>query len=399
MRIIKGMMSVAAAALVFGGAAVANEGLASYSPAYETARMAPAGGGDAESLTSLRKRGAVKIGGDVELDLNIIRRTERGNKSDTFNVTEYNTSDMDLNIRVDMTADAFLFIKLDLDDFKTGGGNDGDLLEEVNFTWKNVNGSGWTTKIGKMKMPFGGYHDHLITDPYGKGGSRDSYLGRNFRNGGGVGNDHLDVSQAGWNIRPGEIKERFGAYAAYNHRDLVNVEMAVFQNESWDMNEDNSEDSMLFRSYALKASASPIENLNLQLSFANRHMDSRTEDDAYAVSFGFDYKMSAAPFKFYGEYIHGWDAGYVDDNSTDMVQLGVVWGVTEKIDLVLDGQWQELESSNIDEDFYKFSLGGVYNTDYGVQFIAEYVHEWYDSDNSWADAKADVLSFRTAYKF
>lgn len=417
MRMIKGMLSVAAAACFAFGTASAD--MTGYSVSSDAARFAPAGGGDNESLTSLKKKGAVKIGGDLELDLNIVNRDERNNDSDDFDNTSYNTSDMDLNIRVDMTADTFLFIKLDLDDLNDSSINGGnDLLEEVNITWKNVRGSNWTVILGKDEMPFGSDVDYLITDPYTHNGSGVSYLGRSYDNGGGMNNAHLGVTESGFS-HPGEIDNVFAIQAQYAYKDLAKLELAVFQNDEVNamgddrgMHEDNSEDSMLLRSYATRLTVTPVEGLSMQLSFANRHLDSMDDDtygytdgeeDSYALSFGVDYKWNSVPVEVYGEYIHGWNVRHLDDMDTDTIQVGLVWGVTEKIDLITDFEWMGIDndtgSANIDEDLYRWSLGGCYTTDYGVKFLAEYLHEWYDSDSNWDDADADVISFRAAYSF
>lgn len=424
MRILTGILSVAAVCMVLGSSAKADD-LADLKARYAelSAQMAPAGGGDCESLTSLRQKGAVKIGGAIELDIGVIRRDEANNDSDDFDRTEFRTSDVDLDIRVDMTSDAYLFIKLDTDDllFDDGMTKDGrDLLEEVNFTWKNVRGSNWTIILGKDEMPFGNDFDKVISDPYTHNDGTGSYLGTNYVDGDNViSNPHARSSVATFS-HPGEIDNVFGVQAHYAYKDLAKLELAVFQNADLDdqgsrmgMHEDNSEDSMLFRSGAVRVWLMPVEGLKMQLSFANQHMDYMDDDtqagrggdeDKYALSFGANYKMKDLPLEFYGEYIHGWNQAYVDDFDTNTLQLGVVWGVTEKIDLVLDGEWLQLDNDNIvggdDEDFYRVAIGATYKTDYGVNFLVEYMHEWYDNDiRNWDDTDADVFSFRTAYTF
>ena len=418
MRIVKSVATVIAAAAMLGGIAVADTDLSNYSYASEASTLAPAGGGDVESLTSLRKKGAVKIGGDINLDVAAIRRDERNNDSDQFDRTEFYTQDADLNIKVDATADASLFIKLDLDDFSDAAIDEREFLEEVYFTWKNVRGSNFTTILGKKEAPFGLDTTYTITNPYTNNNGNGTYLGKSYPNGGGSNNDHKDVSQTGF-THPGEVDNVFSGQVNYAYKDLALFELAVFQNNEKDLqgnrygqHEDNSEDTLLLNSYAARTTLKPVEGLSLSLSFINQHLDEYEdetqsiadgEEDNYAISTGFDYKLPNAPLRFYGEYLHGWNQQHKDDVDTDTLQLGVVWGVTEKIDLVLDGEWLNIDNdylaNEIDEDFYRLAVAAWYKTDYGVKFGVEYLHEWYDSDNNWDDADADVFSFRTSYLF
>lgn len=449
MRVLFGMISIAAAAaMLFAGTAQADGAqiadLQSRIASLEAARMAPAGGGDAASLTSLRRKGAVRIGGEIELDTSFMRRTQQDARRRRFNKSETKSSNANLRVRVDMTSNAYAFMKLDLDDFLFDDGQtkDGtDLLEEVYFKWSNINGSSWDTQLGKFEMPFGLDKSVGITHNYThNNGSRNSYLARDFESGQGIDDDatspnfgnaipsqHRGVlwHNGGRGFGPGEIDNVFGFQATYNHQDLAKLELAVFQNQidlNWNgdrmgMYRNRSEDNLGFRSGAARLWLMPLEGLTMQLSFSNQHMASKRDRRANidyasfgrngrrnksALSFSMEYAMQDLPLELYIEYIRGWNQLYHRDIRTDTIQLGFTWGLTEKIDLNLDGQWFGVDQRQRrrDEDLYRVGLTGTYKTDYGVDFMLEYLHEWYRNDiRGWDRAKADVVTFRAAYRF
>ncbi|MHC4872189.1 MAG: hypothetical protein ACYTFY_10125 [Planctomycetota bacterium] len=208
----------------------------------EAKLMAPAGGGDAESLTSLRKKGAVKIGGNVEIDLIFTRRSDANENSDHIDRTQYALATGDLDIRVDAGTDTYLFIKLDLGDT----GVDGDLTEEIQFVWENVRGSNWQLMLGKAEVPFGQDKTNLITDGYVNGApivvtGGEAASDSVNSNGGGNGDAEEDFheSQAIMANWVGEVDNRWGVAATYNYKELGTFELSAFQNLD-DMHEDRS---------------------------------------------------------------------------------------------------------------------------------------------------------------
>ena len=57
--------------------------------------------------------------------------------------------------KITADKDTYLFIKLDVDDFYNGSGDDDELLEEVYFKWSNVRGSNFDIRFGKGELAYG----------------------------------------------------------------------------------------------------------------------------------------------------------------------------------------------------------------------------------------------------
>lgn len=294
----KVILGIVCALSVFATASTlkANEELADLHArlaTLEAKMMAPAGGGDAESLTSLRKKGAVKIGGAVELDFVVTRRDEANSSSDQINRSFYRADTAELDFQVDAGTDTYFFTKLDLNSTAT----DGTLLDQIYFVWENARGSNWSFIFGKNVMPFGQDKNSGIFSPFVDGdvsasvltggeAADDAYARINQRtnnntNGGALRQDaeednhESQVILASWG---GEIANVFGAQATYKYKELATFEIAAFQNTE-DMHEDRSDDNGL-QSWATRLTFKPMENLTLSGSFANQHtdaMDSKTE--------------------------------------------------------------------------------------------------------------------------
>jgi len=114
--------------------------------------------GDAESLTALRKKGAIRVGGDVNVDLLFKHRDDFSFDDDEVDSTEFHTNSANLRFKIDASPDTYLYIKLDLDDFWANDGgtiNQDDLLEEVRYVWNHVRGSNWGLVFGKGEVPYG----------------------------------------------------------------------------------------------------------------------------------------------------------------------------------------------------------------------------------------------------
>lgn len=394
--------------------------------------------GDSETLTSMKKKGRIQIGGRVEIDMQVVSRDDFTSSSDDVLYTQFTTQEAELDFKISAGSNAYLFIRLDLDDFWDSTVNQDDLLEEVYFRWNQVRGSNWDLRFGKGELPYGQDKDVLITDSYhhNDGDYRSTYLGVPHEavaaQGAGVGggNPHLGVGNF---AHPGEKDNVFLIEATYRWRDWFTFEGALFQNHSTTggagrltrgMHEDRPDDHLLFQSVAGRFTLRPIEGLTLQLSGLNQHTDSQGDVDsrlpAYingdaktdesSISFSFDYFFRGVPLEIFGEYQHGanW---YNDDHYTvDIFSLGTIWGVTPKIDLIAVGEWLNLDANNNnvyfgngygdEEDYYKLALGAKYKFDNGIYLMVEYLHEWYHNERPGDDRRdADALSFRTAWSF
>ncbi|MHC4870917.1 MAG: hypothetical protein ACYTFY_03645 [Planctomycetota bacterium] len=360
----------------------------------EAKLMAPAGGGDAESLTSLKKKGAVKIGGDVEIDLIFTSRDEANNSTDSINRSRYASSDADLNIRVDAGTDTYLFIKLDLDDT----GTDGDLTEEIQFVWENVRGSNWKVILGKDEVPFGQDKDMLIADPYVHGqGSAGGVIvdgGEAFADTsaptGKTATNNAD-SEEGFHESQvimgnwiGEVDNRWGVSATYKYKELGTLEVSAFQNLD-DMHEDRSEDTGL-QSWATRLTVKPIEGLKITGSFINQHINSMDEKAEHMA-----------------------DAATTTDGTAS---LGRVAGLGELADTrlraiaadhIAEGQISQNTLNNfnatgpsVDDDQMATSLAFDYVTkDEKWNFYGEWIYTWHAAH--YEELSAQVVSVGAVY--
>ncbi|MCX7935850.1 MAG: hypothetical protein N3A66_11410, partial [Planctomycetota bacterium] len=126
--------------------------------AAEAATAAAEPGGDAEALTSLKKKGAIKIGGEFLIDCLVLRRDDGdpnadgnpngpGEGDDEVNSTQFRTEDAYLGFEIKANENVALNILLDLDDMwerDAGPVEQDDLLEECYFLWENIAGSSWS---------------------------------------------------------------------------------------------------------------------------------------------------------------------------------------------------------------------------------------------------------------
>jgi hypothetical protein len=249
-------------------------------------------------------------------------------------------------------------------------------------------------------------------------------------------NQHDTVGNAA--MWAGEIDNVFQIEGIYSYKDLAKFYMSVFQSRTTTgggamtrgMHEDRSDDTMFFQSWAAKVEVMPVEGLKLQLSFVNEHVDSfgdedialgpfgdvnYAEEDTQALSFAFDYKFKSVPVNLFGEYIHQWDWAWDDRGDADIFSLGLVWGVTENIDLGIQGDYCSLDLDDDngsvalinwydDQDFWAFTTCITYKFDNGIKATLEYRHEWFDGDAAAAgqdddDADADAIGFTVSWNF
>lgn len=394
---MRNLSIVVAAVVLFAGYVAANDtaeiaDLQARIATLEAKLMAPAGGGDAESLTSLKKKGAVKIGGDVELDLLYTRRDEANASSDQIDRSRYASSDADLNIRVDAGTDTYLFIKLDLDDT----GADGDLTEEIQFVWENVRGSNWSLVFGKDEVPFGQDKDMLVSDPFVHGNTGqiavtggEAFADTNAPTAKAAttfadAEENFHESQAIMAAWVGEVDNRWGATASYKYKELGTFEICAFQNVE-DMHEDRSEDTGV-QSWATRLKVKPIEGLKLTGSFINLHRDSMDERNEHIA-----------------------DAGTTTDGTA---ALGRVNGLGELADtrlraIVADRQARGLLSAStvaefnrqgpsVDDDQMATSLAFDYTTkDEKWNFYGEWIYTWHAAH--FEELSTHVISLGAVY--
>ena len=382
--------------------------------------------GDAESLTSLHKKGAIRVGGDINVDL-LYKRREDGNafKNDEVDSVEFHTNSANLRFKIEASPDAYLYIKLDLDDFWNNDAaavEQDDLLEEVRFVWNHIRGSNWGMIFGKGEVPYGqdrtlgiiqSYHHNDVS--YSSEGPVFLLAGSEEGPESANGNPHRNV---GLTRHPGEVDNVFMIAANWTYKQMLKWEIAVFQNNETTgrgamtrgMHEDRSDDTLFFQSMATRLWITPMENLTLEVSFIKQHAESfgdddlfggRAEDDQYAISIGGEYAFARIPLQIFGEYQHGWDWAHTEGYNTDTYQLGAIWAVTDAIDLGLMAEWLAIDLNDFEQDYWRLVLSGKYRFDNGMYLILEYGHEWWDADYDTADddKEADLLGFRAGWAF
>ncbi len=408
--------------------------------AMDSARMAPAAGGDAESLTSMKKTAAISIGGEVTVDLLVVRRDDgdrdgdgdardNGIDHDLINSTTFYTNDAYLSFAIKASRDMSLNILLDLDDMweRDGGGvEQDDLLEECYFLWQNIRGSGLNLAFGKKGVDYGMDDCVCITTSTNEAGILTFLDGREAVEAGpnahaAVGTDDLPYAQ------PSDL---FVMEAEYNYRDWGRLYFALFQNNestgggrvTRGMYEDRPDDNLLFNSFACKLELTPREGLMLQASMINWHLASMDDadvrlaaggiesrgqatDSKTSISLGLTYDFKSIPFSVFTQYQHGWDWTYNRDVSADEFVAGVFWHATSALDFGFMVEWAWLDNAPgyDEEDYWHMVLGGTYTFENGIYYSLEYCHSCYDGDLNAAggdvERSADMFGMRVGLEF
>jgi len=404
--------------------------------AMEGAQMAPAAGGDCESLTSMKKKGAVQIGGDIELDTVVLHRDDVTSDTDEVDSTGFYTSTANLNFKVSASKDTYLYLKLDLDDMWTRDGgavNQDDLLEECYFMWKAIRGSAFDLRFRQGRGPLWpgqGCGDHRQLPPQQRHGQLARQDGP-LRSGGRRRVGERQPARGGREHQPpGEKDNVFMVEGTYTWKNLIKLESAVFQNNARrgggamtrGMFEDRSDDTLFFQSFAERLTWTPIENLKVLASVINEHCETRgdsdwrdgvdlhgvdAEADQTAASLAFDWTLKCIPLEVFGEYQHGWNWNYDDDYAVNIYQLGTIYGLTKAIDLISEVEYMGIQADDNDadvanrEDLWKLSIAGKYKFENGIYMTLEYCHEWYEQEDKVGgdDRDADMVGFRTGWNF
>lgn len=373
---------------------------------------------DAYLLSSMKKNACITIGGEVDIPLFYTNRDAMGNGDVDYDNT-YFSGEAALYIDAIATADSKLRIKLDLEDGFNGADND-DLLEEVYFQWNNVACTGLGIAIGKKEVSFGqdktiGYFTGLA---HGRAelfrGPADKYTGNFFNETAATAGNSLGL--------PGEVDNQFQVEVSYAFADIAKVSATLFQNsanEGWtrsvgnagfvDMAGDKSRD-MGFRSWALKGEVTPFEGLNINASFINLYdrigkYYQGAKSSSQALSIGASYKFNSIDLELFGEYLHGWNWNHVDDRDTDTISLGAIWGVTDRIDLGLMGEWAQIEGDawNLgkDQDYWSIYATVYYNMTANMRIGLEFLWQRYEDDNLFNgdDRDAFAIGMVTSWKF
>lgn len=444
---MKNCLALCAAAMLLTSGASAEDEIANVRAevsdlkakiAAAEAAAAAASGGEAEALTSLKKKGAIKIGGEFLIDCLHLRRddgdpdgdgnpNEAGEDDDEISSTQFRTEDAYLSFEIRASADASLHILLDLDDMwerDQGAVAQDDLLEECYFLWENIAGSRFSLAFGKKTVDYGMDDAIGISTSIQEGEviwlSAMEQAGANHNAHAAAGTNDLPAAQ------PSDI---FQVEAQYKWRDTARLTVALFQNNestgggamTRGMHEDRSDDTLFFQSGAIKLDFTPKEGWALQLSAINWHNDSMGDGelrvgngsladagdavaDKQALSIGFTCDLATLPLSFFGQYQHGWNWTYDRNVDADAFTLAGIWHAAQRIDvgLMAEAAWLDNAFGYDLECYSQIATNIAYSFENGITLILEYAHASYEGDldgGGKAKRKADMVGFRTAWEF
>ena len=352
----------------------------------------------------------LKIGADIEVVYSAINVNNKNliNDQNEQDIAKFYTTDADLNIKALIDENAEAFIKLDIDDFSSGTVNMNSLLEEINFTLKNVGGISLDAKIGKQEIPFGMDRGLGISDPYTHGSTGDVLLngidfnGINFARDGIVGDEEKFPHF-------GEVDNRFAITLITTPiKNSPKFELCVFQNDREQDYDDGDEpaDDGLTQSYAIRLTSTRVPNLEARVSYVSMHKEeiditAGKIDDSSALSVSFDYTLN--PVQFYGEGIWGSNLNHDKDYDQDVYHVGLAYNLSEVTTIVC--QYNKMANRNnsgaAEPELEKITLTPKYKLQSGVELALEYARETLDMDDpvNTKDVTVDVLSARVAYHF
>ncbi len=291
----------------------------------------------------------IKVSGDLELyyerssDIKSADNNDDGDfndAGDTQDDDQFKTQQLYLTIDGKFDGDTAARLKLDSADIVNGDGKDVNekIVEEANFTLKNIGGSPVTLVFGKDEMPFGLDYDKHLTDP----------LQHNF-----------------------EIDKVWGAHFITKLNDQHKFAVALYENRN------GSEENELTSNYTARYNGKNIvKGLDIEVSVSQEQYETNAEpgdEDEKRTNVGAVYRcnndMSSANFEYTAiKNIKG-------DGTRDpsLITLGVehkldnkhaVWGRVEVADA------DEATGQDVEENFY--TIGYTYAAAKKYTLSAEY---------------------------
>lgn len=421
-----------------------------------------------DHLVSMQKNAKIKIGGSLEMAVHFVNRDGRtfdtsGTASDFVNATstpavtqvaarsntgggDYQTNRIvetasALEFRAYADKNSYVHIKLDLDDQarNTPAVGAGELVEEAYFMWKDINCSKFSIRFGKQELPWLQDWDKMLTGSYIHAGTDGGYLGGALANsnenvvgtGSSTGSVFTQESFSRFGIDEDDFfgQEEDNTYAITGIWELNKqwkFEASLFQDDrSLDATtghtDGKSNDDLTFNSLAGRITWTPTEKLSFVLSGIRRHNEAASkfpspdsEDHMLGSGIGFTWHTSDCNKSYlFGEWVHLDNAQYDDGQHSNSFQLGYVWDVTKKLDLVLLGEYMFWTNDTqakeglpgVEEQIWKIAPGAWYKLDSGITLKAEWIHEEYDRNvpNNFytgdLSATSDALVLGATYKF
>jgi hypothetical protein len=345
----------------------------------------------------------LKTGAYIEVVYSAINVNNKNliNDQNETNIAKFHNTSADVDFKLLIDENTQAYIKLDIDDFSGGTVNADSLLEEINFTLKNIGGIDLSAKIGKQEIPFGMDKDLGISDPYVHGGMSDSFLN-------GVGDFNNDGTTDTF-PHFGEVDNRFAiTLIATPIKNSPKFELCVFQNDRGQDYDDGDEpaDDGLTQSYAIRLTSTRVPKLEARVSYVSMHKEeiditAGKIDDSSALSVSFDYTLY--PVQFYGEGIWGSNLNHDKDYDQDVFHVGLAYNLSEVTTIVC--QYNKMANRNnsgaAEPELEKIALTPKYKLKSGVELALEYARETLDMDDTvrTKDVTADIFSAKAAYHF
>lgn len=282
----------------------------------------------------------IKVSGDLELYYENSSDIKSQNyvDGDTQDDDQFKTQQLYLTIDGKFESNMTARLKLDGADIVSSDGKTvtEKIVEEANFTLKNIGGSPVTLVFGKDEMPFGLDYDKHLTDP----------LQHNF-----------------------EIDKVWGVHVITNLNDQHKIAVALYENR----NSTKKDENELTSNYTARYNASIAENLDIELSFGQEQYETEISglDDEKRYNAGLVYKFKSSSVYF--EYT-AFQSRNGSNRDPSLVSLGLehkmdkhnVWGRIEIVDA------DEAAGEKVEENFY--TIGYAYNAEKSYTLSAEFAN-------------------------
>lgn len=362
-----------------------------------------------ERLLSLHKKASLRMGGEVAIDTIYRRRDDATSDHDRVDSVVWGSHGTNLRFQWDATENAYLAMKISLDDLSDGSHED-DLLEEIKFVWSNIARSNWGLVFGKGEVPYGQDKTIGILQSYHHNDAVETREGPGWILAGtekgpvDPGNPHANVGAI---HHPGEVDRVYLLGIDYTWKERLKFEVAVFQNRDSPgnalrgMHEDRSDDEG--QSLAMRIWwKTPLEGLTTQVSALRLHCDSRGDrevfphgvSDCWALSVGFDWRLYER-YEVFGEYQRGFDWAYTDNWRTDTFQFGGFYHLSSQIRLGGMAEWLEIDAPGLHDDYLRL-IGNIrYAFPSGIFCLLESGYEWFDGGSR----DGFLLAFRMGWSF
>ncbi len=341
----------------------------------------------------------ITVSGNIELDYSTVTHDDGVDGTADVTYAGFGTSDADVNVKAVFDDSTEAYIKMDIDDFKSGSVKSDSLLEEVHVTFKKVGGAPVNIKVGKMEVPFGMDKDKGISDPYTHNSGTGFMVNK--------------VSHFG------EVDNKFGVNFIITPIESTDsakkstpvIELSVFENDTaqdYDTGEDPA-DTGLYQSFAVSVTSNErVPNLMAKVSFISMHKEGTETDtstgvvdDSTAISIAADYKIKPIDTSVYAELILGADLDHVEGSDQEIYHIGVEAKVVEKVYAVVqyNSLTNKMDATDVEPNYNKISIAGKYKMDNKIELLLEYATETYDADTGADDVTANAVSARVKCNF